>query len=128
MTEKPNSIWAIEIFGGADLGVIPLHNEPMLAIDDPLWEFRPSTGAGAALCQKLENNDLLFKIAGCDEALKIVTPSISSTGVMSDLLNRAIFAHKTTPLRKKAVKSMVDAFRSCAAFKPIRDNDRFDSL
>jgi hypothetical protein len=56
MTENPNSIWAIEIFGGADLGVIPLHDEPVLAIDDPLWELGSSTGAGAALCQKLEDN------------------------------------------------------------------------
>jgi hypothetical protein len=136
MTEKPDSSWAIELFGDENLGVVPLHPEPILSIEDPLFDFQPPTGSGDALIRKLEDADLLEKIIDCDDAttVKIVTlaplapaATMPSTD-LSDLLKRAVFAHKTTLQRKAAVKSMVDALRNTAVFRPIRDDDRFDSL
>jgi hypothetical protein len=136
MTEKPDSSWLIELFGGNDLGVVPLHPEPILSFEDPLFDFQPPTGSGDALIRKLEDADLLEKITGCDDAttVKIVTPAPLAPAAtmpltdLSDLLKRAVFAHKTTPQRKAAVKSMLDALRGSVVFAPIGQDDRWNKL
>src|ERR1022692_1699941 len=145
MTEKPNSIWAIEIFGGADLGVIPLHDEPVLALDDELWHYQKSDGSAAELCRQLENDDLVAKLIGPPVDISQHEPAVVPAPVPPVSTALADFVKSWTARAKKesaakaraasdfgrwdsakhdaAIRRIVNRARSADVFAPIRDTD-----
>jgi hypothetical protein len=120
------------------MSIVRKEPEPKLPWDDALWDFRPATGAGDALCRQLERASVVSKIIGCDqdEAMKIVASArcppaiepVRSNSVLSTLLKRVAHVHETTAQRKAVIKGLVDAVRNRPAFKRVRDDDRWNKL
>jgi hypothetical protein len=129
-----NSSLYQEIFGNDDIE--PSAPEPPSPLDDLLWEFRPATEAGDTLYRQLEDADLLSKITGCDDdtATRTITqappPAVAAplSGVLSRLLSRACFVQSSAPARKAAINGIVDRATNNDVFRPIKGDDRWDSL
>jgi hypothetical protein len=121
-----------EIYGYEDQKPEPVRKAAALPMDSPLFEYSPTTGAGDALCAKLENDTLANEILGPRE--RPATPATAPTAfelnferIWHSASDRVAALAKHAPVRRRAIAAIVEKARR-AAPACIRDSDGWISL
>jgi hypothetical protein len=145
------SLEFLEIFGSNDIQPSP--PEPVSPLDDPMWDFLPVTSAGAALCQKLQDDDLKSKLIGAEDLTQLelapirapvpAAPTSDGSTALADFIKswigRTVEASAAKPpasdatarwdsaKHETAIRAIVNRARTADVFAPIKDS-AFDGL